>query len=357
MVKFFKNLRAPGSGRFQPWSTILITVIVSLVLLMGSEALILALRYAGFYPLEVYGTGNRDLEQRLNHINVFYEENGPARYVFVGNSKVGQGVDAELVSCAYKEVTGSPLSCVNFGFGGNTSEFLPVIFRILEEDYAPEMFVLDLLGPYQVDTFPHGKSQWLQYRGGNFSISGWMIEHFHFMRVFLRMRHWMEQPLEDYLLKAAVRDRGQLRDIGFSAERKQELLKKEIAAREDEEISRAGREKKLETSLAEEKFYPQVVDLAGKEKLIFFEIPLSFRITRSMGDYQYRLERSEEMSAEYGIPLVRMADPGELPLESWLKDGVHMERAGIEAFSIWMGKVLAEMEQSSPGTNVTRDMK
>ncbi|MFH1964081.1 MAG: hypothetical protein ABIJ42_00925 [Acidobacteriota bacterium] len=345
MVKFFKNLRAPGSGRFQPWSTILITVIVSLGLLMGSEALILALRYAGFHPLEVYGTGNKYLEQRLNQLDVFYKENGPARYLIIGNSKVGQGVDAELVSCAYKEVTGSPLSCVNFGFGGNTSEFLPVIFRILEEDYAPEIFVLDLIGPYQMNTFPHGKSQWLQYRSGNFSISGWMIEHFHFMRVFLRMRHWMEQPLEDYLLKAAVRDRGQLRDIGFSAERKQELLKKEIAAREDEEIFRAGRDKKLETSLAEEKSYPQVVDLVGKEKLIFFEMPLSFRVTRTLGDYGYRSERSEELSSKYGIPLIRMPDPKALPVESWMRDGMHMEREGISAFSTWLGRALAELEQ------------
>lgn len=345
MGKISKILHTPSSLGTKPWSTILITVIFSLVLLTGCEALLVALRYAGFYPLEVYGTGNKDLEQRLNHLNIFYEENGPARYIFVGNSKVGQGVDAELVSRAYKEVTGTPLPCVNFGFGGNTSEFLPVIFRILEEDYAPEIFVLDLLGPYQVDTFPHGKSQWLQYRIGNFSISGSMIEHFHFMRVFLRMRHWMEQPGEDYLLKAAIRDRGQVRDIGFSAERKQELLEKEIAARKDEEIFRAGRDKKLETSLGEEKVFPQVVDLVGTGKLVFFELPLSFRITRSLGDYGYRSERSEELSSKYGIPLIRMPDPKALPVESWMRDGLHMEREGISAFSTWLGRALAELEQ------------
>ena len=357
MLDFFKISRGPGSGRFSPWSTILITVAASIVLLMGSEGFILALRYAGFYPLEVYGTGNKFLEQRLNYIDEFYERNGPARYIFVGNSKVGQGVDTDLVSSSYQEEAGAPLSCVNFGFGGNTSEFLPLVFRILEEDYKPEYFVLELLGPYQVHTFPHEQSKWLQYRDGNFNISGWMIEHFHFMRVFLRFRLWMEQPGEDYLLKAVIRDRGQVRDVGFTEERKQELLKKELEAREEEQPNREDPEKKSELLLAEEQFFPRVIDQVGAEKLVFFELPVSFRITRSMGDYQYRLERSEEMSAEYGIPLVRMPDPGELPLESWMKDGVHMERAGIEAFSVWLGKVLAEMEQSSPGINGTRDMK
>ena len=348
---------APASGRSRLWFTLLITALASFTLLAGSEALILGLRYSGYYPLEIYGTGNKDLEQRLNHIDVFFSENGPARYIFVGNSKVGQGVDEEIVSSAYEKASGKPLACVNFGFGGNTSQFLPVIIRILEEDYTPEYFVLDLLGPYQMDTFPHWESKWLQYRGGNFSLSGWMIENFHFIRVFLRFRHWMEQPREDYLFKAAVRDRGQVRDIGFTEERKQALLQREIETREE---AWTGHETEVETAaltLAEERVFPQVVDLVGAEKLVFFELPLSFRITRSLGDSKYRTERSDALSAEYGIPLLRMPDTRELPLESWMRDGLHMEKEGIEAFSSWLGRTLAELEGNPEEKNVSGEVK
>jgi hypothetical protein len=345
MGKLLKILRTTGSGRYQPLFILLVMVLASFHLLMACEAFIVALRFADVYPLEVYGTGNKDLEQRLNHLNVFVEENGPPRYVFVGNSKVGQGVDAELVSRAYEEVTGSPLPCVNFGFGGNTSPFLPVICGILEEDYSPEMFVLDLLGPYQVDTFPHEQSKWLQYRRGIFSISGWAVDKFHIMRVFLRMRHWMEQPQEDYLLKAAVRDRGQVRDIGFTEQSKRAILEKEIKAREEGIVNQAGRDKKMESSLKEEKYFLQVADLLDPGTMVFFELPLSFRVTRSLGDYRYRTERSEELSEKYGAPLIRMPDLKDLPVESWMKDGLHMEKPGIEAFSAWLGRALAEMEQ------------
>ncbi len=357
MKDFFKTLRGPGSGRFRPWSTALITIAASIFLMMGSEVFILALRHLGFCPLEVYGTGNKFLEQRLNYIEEFHEKNGPVRYIFVGNSKVGQGVDTELVSSAYQEETGTPLSCVNFGFGGNTSELLPLVFRILKEDYKPDCFFLELFGPYQTRTFPHEESKWLQYRDGHFNISGWMIDNFHFMRVFLRFRLWMEKPGEDYLLKSIIRDQGRVRDVGLSEERKQELLEKELVAREEVQPTREDPEEKSELLLAEEQFFPQVIDQVGAEKLVFFELPVSFRITRSMDNYNYRLERSEKMSADYGIQLVRMPDPRELPLESWMKDGVHMEREGIKAFSFWLGKVLAEMEQSSPGTNCTREVK
>lgn len=346
---------APGSPR--PWFTVFITAVASLALLAGSEGLILIMRHSGYYPLEIYGTGNKDLEQRLNHIDVFCRENGPARYIFIGNSKVGQGVDEAIVSSAYEKAAGKPLACVNFGFGGNTSQFLPVIFRILEEDYTPEYFVLDLLGPYQMDTFPHWESKWLQYRGGNFSLSGWLIEHFHFVRVFLRFRHWMEQPREDYLFKAAVRDRGQVRDIGFTEDKKQELLQREIEAREEAWTGHEAPGGSDAPTLAEERVFPQVVDLVGADKLVFFELPLSFRITRSLGDSRYRAERSESMSAEYGIPLLRMADPKELPLESWMRDGLHMEKGGIEAFSSWLGRALAELEGQPEEENGSGEVK
>ena len=101
MLDFFKIFRAPGSGRFRPLSTILITLAASIALLMGSEGFILALRYAGFHPLEVYGTGNKFLEQRLNYIDEFYEKNGPARYIpFPRNSQNGSSPGMEILISA-----------------------------------------------------------------------------------------------------------------------------------------------------------------------------------------------------------------------------------------------------------------
>ncbi len=343
IVRFIKHIY---SGKYNPAGTILAVAVFSLVLLSCCEVLLVSMRYMGVYPLEVYGTGNHALEQRLNQLDIYCRENGPPRYLFIGNSKVGQGVDPDLVSRSYEGVTGDRLSCVNFGFGGNTSDFLPIILKIIEEDFNPGKIVLDLTGPYQVKTFPHEKSAWLRYRTGDFNISGWMIEHFHFIRVFLRLRHWMEQPAQDYQLKAAIRDRGKVEDIGFTEKRKRELLEKEVSSRNDPKTL-AGREgDESEKNRAEEQVFLRIIDLIGPENLVFFELPLSFRITRSLGDFRYRKERSEKISRGNGIPLVRMEDLKQLPLDSWMRDGLHMEKPGIEAFSLWLGEALAEMEMS-----------
>lgn len=330
-----------NARKHQPWSLILITLAISILLLLGSEASILVLRWSGAAPLEVYGTGNHDLEQRLNHLDAFCREQGSPEYIFIGNSKVGQGVDEPVVVDSFQETAGFRPGCVNFGFGGNTTEFLPVILRILEEDFSPRFFVIDLMGPYQSSTFDFQSSQWIQYRMGNFNISGWMIEHFHFMRVFLMIRHWMEQPREDYQFRAALRDRGRVRDIGFSEEKRRELLEREKEARRDEEIFKAFPDEIPPGGKDEEEAFSRIISLAGPEKLVFFELPLSFRITRSLGDYRYRRERSDELARKHGIPLLRIPDPGDLPLESWMRDGLHMEEPGIAAFSDWLGRALA----------------
>ena len=347
MRGFFKKVL---SGKKSPLGTILAVTSLSMLFLLCLELTLILTRAGGFYPLEVYGTGNYALEHRLNQMDIYWRENGPPRYLFIGNSKVAQGVDPLLVSSSYQEVTGRPLSCVNFGFGWNTSDFLPGIIRIIEEDYSPGKIVLDLTGPYQKDTFSHEKSHWLRYRAGEFNLSGWMIEHFHFMRVFLRLRYWMEQPNDEYQLESAIRNRGRVEDIGFTEKRKKELLAKEEASRDDPMTFEGVEPDNLEYSRAEERVFPELVKHFGAESFVFFELPLSFRITRSLGDFRYRQDRAERLSRDFGIPLLRMEDLEQLPLESWMRDGLHMEVPGIEAYSRWLGRALAEMEISAaPG--------
>jgi len=332
------------SGRFRPWTLLLAAAAAALLFLASGEIALRTLRLAGFYPVELYGTGNNYLEQRLHQLDVFYHRNGPPDYLFIGNSKVGQGVDPETVSRAFEDASGRKVNCFNFGFGGNTSEFLPVICRILEEDYPPGKYVLDVLGPYQMDNESQKESKWLRYRSGDFSCGGWIIEHSHLMRMFLRMRHWMEHPHQVRMLVTVVRDQGKLRDQEIPAEKRRELLEKELAARAEGHFLPDDLGPQTDSSRREEACFPEVFDLIGPERMALFECPVSCRIARGIEDLGYLVRRSGEYSRRYGIPLVRMPDPGTLPPDGWMKDGVHMERPAVEAFSTWLGRALAEAE-------------
>ncbi len=349
------------AGKYRPWSTVLAIIGVSLIFMGSGEGIIRTLRWAGYYPIEFYGTGNNYLEQRLHQMDVFYQENGSPHFLVIGNSKVGQGVNPELVSRTYEEVSGKPTTCFNFGFGGNTSEFLPIIFRILQEDYAPRKYVFDVLGPYQMNNESQKESKWLRYRSGDFNISGWMIDHFHLMRMFLRMRHWMEQPREDFELETVVQDQGKLRDPEIPAERRQALLEKERAAREEGLSLSEEPEPGTDNSREEEIYFSQVFKLVGPEKFIIFEFPVSFRVAMGLSNLGYLMKRSENLSREYDMPLLRMADLSELPVDSWMRDGVHMETPGVNTFSSWLGRALAELDgaalQEKPAEPVSGDSR
>ena len=346
-----KDLAQPA----RPLKTGLYILISALLMFAFCEIAIIILGHAGCPMLEIYGTGNHDLEFRLNHLSRFRLENGQARYLFIGNSKVGQGIDEEVLRASYEELTGAQPSAVNFGFGGNTVEFLPIIVRILEEDYKPGRFAIDTAGPYQSGTFNFMDSQWIRFRTEDFNLGGWMVDNFHFMRVFLRLRYWMEQPREDYQFRAAVRDLGRVRDIGFTDRRRARLLKREEEARHDPLVFEAFPSKVSADSLAEEQAFDRIIREIGAENLVLFELPLSFRVTKNLADYGYRKARSDDLSEDHGIPVLRIPDPRMLPLESWMRDGLHMEVPGIEAYSSWLGKALADLEdtrEGSPGSKL-----
>ena len=334
-----------GKERF--WITPALVLVVFLAVLMGLEALIITIRITGYHPVENYGTGNKYLEHKIAQLERFVSENGKVEYMLVGNSKAGEAVDIRIAGMKYQEITGEPLSCFNFGFAGNTSEFLPVIFKILKEDYAPEKFIFDVSGPYQRNNVQQQNSRWLRYRSGDFNISGWMVEKFHFMRVFLGLRYWMEQPGEYR----------QLADAPGKLMRKDILLKKdeynysnmnlqgtgnaEIKVRE---ISAARLRRSARVFAAEDSVFPQVIEIAGTNKIIFVKIPVSSRVRVGMVDFQERSQRAADLALEYGIPLMQISDPDVLSDGNWKNDGVHMLGSGRWIFSEWFGEALAGQE-------------
>ena len=332
-------------------STPLLVLVVSLATVMGAEALIRTVRQAGYYPVENYATGNKFLEHKIAQLERYIAENGKVEYLLVGNSKLGEAVDCRVVSLKYQEITGEALSCFNFGFAGNTSEFLPVIFRILEEEYSPDKFVFDVFGPYQRNNVQQQNSRWLQYRNGDFNIKGWLIEKSRFIRCFLGVRYWIEQPgeyrqLADAPMKIQEKDIYDLRDeFNYSNAREKEKANIQPKARRllKARIRRAAR-----VFAAEEIVLPRVIELVGADKLVFITIPVSSRVRDGMLDFQDRSERAVELSHEHGIPLLEMPDPEMLAGKNWKNDGVHMMGSGRWVYSKWLGEALAQQEGFVP---------
>jgi hypothetical protein len=82
----------------------------------------------------------------------------------------------------------------------------------------------------------------------------------------------------------------------------------------------------------------------GLEVLVV-EVPVSETALQHYGDgeadHQRALDEIEKVTARYGVPFWRYPAERAIPVDGWA-DFIHLNRAGAEAYSRWLGEQLLE---------------
>ena len=149
-------------------------------------------------PTPIVDSGHHSLDVKLWRLDRRVREHGPLQCLFIGPSVVDRGIDPELVSQSYREVTGRDLDCFNFGVSGINASSLEVLAAILVERSRPALLVVSMLPGWDGAGAYHERnlrrSQWVDYHSPGFNAAGWLFEHSLLVRYALRLRIWLQEP-------------------------------------------------------------------------------------------------------------------------------------------------------------------
>ena len=163
--------------------TLLYAFILFLILCIVAEAVGRSRFVQAHIPYQAYGTNHTQMEIQLTNLEAFVRENGAPDCFIFGSSQAFRGVDADAFSAALESNGGGHYTCYNFGVTGSQVATTAILNKILIQKYKPRLV---LIGTSFLD-YTEGreiqvderftKNDWLAYKTGDFSISGWLTEN------------------------------------------------------------------------------------------------------------------------------------------------------------------------------------
>ena len=163
--------------------TLAYAFILLLILCVITEAIGRSSLIQNHIPYQAYGTNHTQMEIQLTNLETFVRENGPPDCFIFGSSQAFRGVDADAFTAALESTGGGHYTCYNFGVTGSQVATTAVLNEILIQKYRPGLVVigtsfLDYTEGREIQVDERfTKNDWLAYKTGDFSISGWLTEY------------------------------------------------------------------------------------------------------------------------------------------------------------------------------------
>jgi hypothetical protein len=323
--------------------TLLLGLALAAALAGAAELAARSRALAGRLPPETVSGGLVQLDRKLVLLRQQVAVAGPVDCLFLGSSQVYRSVDPAVVDALVGTAAGRPFRSFNFGLGGMSETGEAQIARILVEQFHPRLVVIGassygLHERRDRDQFEThlAKSPWFLHRRGQASLEGWLSDRSAAFRRWRGYRFWREQPPDTaQKLRRAVEgmtatgygrsETGEFRGIDRGAAR--DLSRFEVSP---------DRLAALDGLLAE-----RPPDLA----VVVAEVPISATALEHFGegeaDHAQALDAIEAVATRHGVPFWRYPAEGAIPQEGWA-DFIHLNRAGAEQYSRWLGERLAE---------------
>ena len=178
-------------------------VIVFLFLLVGLELLCRWPKFNHFFPERSVGSYHSQFEVKWFKLEDYVKENGGVDVILIGNSMVNTGIDTDILSSRYEELTGQKLRIFNFGVEGLTVAPVSKIAGLLEQKYHPgTIIVYTEMRDYSAKNGLTVENQfmsndWIKYKEGENNLAGKLIDSSALLQHLLPLRNWSRNDFID----------------------------------------------------------------------------------------------------------------------------------------------------------------
>jgi hypothetical protein len=159
------------------------------------------------FPLRSYGNYHTQFEIKWQKLEEYARENGGVDIILLGNSMVNTGIDPEIFVKYFSSTPEKSLRVFNFGVEGLTVAPMVDIAGLLIETYHPAaiLYYTELRDYISGNGDDAAESllanEWLQYRLGKNSITGWVVDHSAALQSLLAWRNWARDDFLDTYLQ------------------------------------------------------------------------------------------------------------------------------------------------------------
>ena len=303
-------------------------------------------------PLRSMGNYHTQFETKWFKLDEYVRENGGVDVILLGNSMVNSGIDPEILTAKYAELTGEKIRIFNFGVEGLTIEPLSDLAQLLVEKYHPGTIILftemrDYIagnGDQVTDDFL--ANAWVQQQLGNPSFEGYLEGNSQALQHLLPLRYWANSDfLDTYLLN--LRRLSETTASGYEAARGTEVdvnLEPDPADPKEAAIFELfknytmmpERIAALEKILAYERSGTQII---VTEMPVFFTY---YTYLENESDREEYLARLQEITLENGGAYLEMISYQPIH-NSGFADNHHLNYMGAETYTNLFAQQLADL--------------
>jgi hypothetical protein len=177
------TVRLERINRLSMWKNAGLAVLIAICLIALCEGAAWLADPERDDPPPGLGTYHRTFERNWRELSREVRKTGPVDCFFVGNSRVADGIDAEVVERVIDIGTGQTVDCYNMSTLGLTAPTIVVISEMLVTTYEPAVIIYgltasDLPGVFDWEANEAlANASWIRYWQGDPSLDGWLGHH------------------------------------------------------------------------------------------------------------------------------------------------------------------------------------
>ncbi len=300
-------------------------------------------------PMPSRGINHQFLDLYFALIHELKQAEGGIDAVMIGTSQVAVSFNPKYFSPRYRKHTGADITAFNFGVAGLTLKAEIELLQILIEDYQPEWILIGLSVPMMSEETRAAEeriltSPWVKFRNSDINFPGFLTEHSHFFRYFLRFRQWLQYP--DFSDRIS-RKESQVSPYGFSNFKNPSSTKGLVL---DPKRIQRFRNNLSKYSISKDRVeeLDQLLAFRDRTNLIVIEMPVHpyFKTFYKHGelDHKQTVNVIRSRCLHHSVPFIPAANPAFHSDLVWNQTN-HMNALGAEIFSLWLADKLAEAVQ------------
>ncbi len=329
----------PADGRVLRHA-LLLTLALLLVLISAAEIIGRSPALSRWLPPPGIQASNPELDIKLHQLELFERQHGSVDCLLIGSSVVDDGLDPALVAQTYSEMSGTPITCFNFGLFTLTNDSGGMLTHALIERFHPRVVIYEISarsfsGRFGELARPLMDNAWVLYHNGDFTLRGWLLDHSYAYRYFLAYASWFYPPN-----RPIINDlRQPFLQYGYFPS--QQVLEYDPASSEPIFTGFSLESDQMQG-------FERVLD-SGQTHLMVLEAPvfpqfLNIYISGGLPAYNAQfVEPISAMLAARGVPFLRTNNgfSASIPAGSWM-DARHLNVQGAGLFSRWLGTQMAD---------------
>jgi hypothetical protein len=349
--------------REAPGKTVWLTLLVLIPIVALSEWIMRTETFQAPLTPPKMGSRHYQLGHKLALLNQLARETGEVDCIMLGSSMVDSGFDPSAFEKVYREITGRDIRCFNFGIDASSAASTAALARIIVEDYHPSFLIVgtdprDYAVPSE-DPDPAVVliSPWVAYRQGAFSLEGWLLEHSYFYRYRQHFGRLARLQLEGTIW-SSTKAKNEILPDGFTPLRTVSTYINEAPDPADDsfEVKYYTRIYSSYRMLREN--LESLEDIMNYNspgtQVILVEMPVADGLYYFFGnresDYQRFVTQVGELTSPHQVPFLQTEPLDFIPDNGWA-DYSHLNRAGAERFSAWLGQQIGRAEEQGTFQN------